>query len=81
MNLIELTTKIDSEEKARAYLERVRWPFGVRCPRCGHKHVSRLESYGKFECAKCEYQFSVTSVSMDTNLCDLSERVVLRPVS
>jgi len=61
MNLIELTTKIDSEEKARAYLERVRWPFGVRCPRCGHKHVSRLESYGKFECAKCEYQFSVTS--------------------
>jgi len=61
MNLIELTTKIDSEEKARAYLERVRWPFGVRCPRCGHKHISRLESYGKFECAKCEYQFSVTS--------------------
>jgi len=61
MNLIELTTQIDSEEKARAFLEKMRWPDGVRCPRCGHEHVSRLKDYDKFECAACEYQFSVTS--------------------
>jgi len=61
MNLIELTTKIDSEEKARAFLEKMRWPNGVVCPRCGHEHISRLAAYGKYECAKCEYQFSVTS--------------------
>ena len=61
MNLIELTTQIDSEEKARQFIERLRWPSGVVCPRCGHSHVSRLEAYRKFECAKCEYQFSVTA--------------------
>jgi len=61
MNLIELTEQIDSEEKARDFLEKMRWPDGVRCPRCGHEHVSRLKDYKKFECAACEYQFSITS--------------------
>jgi len=61
MNLIELTERIDNEEKARGFLEEMRWPNGVSCPRCGHEHVSRLKDYKKFECAACEYQFSVTS--------------------
>jgi len=61
MNLIELTERIDNEEKARAFLEEMRWPNGVRCPRCGHEHISRLKEYHKFECAACRYQFSVTS--------------------
>ncbi|MCX6096598.1 MAG: IS1595 family transposase [Candidatus Bipolaricaulota bacterium] len=61
MNLIELVTQIDSEEKARKFLEKMRWPKGIVCPRCGHPHISRLEAYHKFECAKCEYQFSVTA--------------------
>lgn len=61
MNLIELTERIDSEEKARKFLEEMRWPQGVRCPRCDHEHISRLKDYHKFECAACEYQFSVTS--------------------
>jgi transposase-like protein len=61
MNLIELTSRIDSEEKARKFLEKCRWPNGIRCPRCGHEHISRLKNQRKFECAKCEYQFSVTA--------------------
>jgi len=61
MNLIKLTSKIDSEEKARKFLQKCRWPDGVRCPRCGHEHISRLKNQHKFECAKCEYQFSVTA--------------------
>ena len=61
MNLIELTERVSSEEEARKLLEEMRWPNGVRCPRCGHEHVSRLKDYHKFECAACEYQFSVTS--------------------
>jgi len=61
MNLIELTDRIGSEEEARKFLEEMRWPEGVRCPRCGHEHISRLKDYAKFECAACEYQFSVTS--------------------
>lgn len=41
MNLIELTEQIDSEEKARDFLEKMRWPDGVTCPRCDHEHISR----------------------------------------
>jgi len=47
VNLIELVTQIDSEEKARNFIERMRWPDGVFCPRCGHTHVSRLEAYAQ----------------------------------
>ena len=61
MNLIELTTQIDGEEKARELPEKMRWPNGVVCPRCGHEHISRLKDCAKFECAACKYQFSVTS--------------------
>jgi DNA-directed RNA polymerase subunit RPC12/RpoP len=57
VNLIELTTKIDSEEKARTFLEKMRWPNGIRCPRCGHEHISRLHNQDKYECAASEYQF------------------------
>jgi len=39
----------------------VRWHDGLRCPRCAHKHISRLRNQGKYECAACKYQFSITS--------------------
>jgi transposase-like protein len=49
-----------SEEKCRAYLEQLRWPEGVRCPRCdADKGISRLERRGQFDCNSCGYQFSV----------------------
>jgi transposase-like protein len=49
-----------SEEGCRAFLEQVRWPEGVRCPRCGaSRGISRIESRGQFECDACGYQFSV----------------------
>jgi transposase-like protein len=60
MNLVELTQRFGTEAAARAYLEHIRWPNGVRCLRCGHDKISRLQHQHKFECARCEYQFSVT---------------------
>lgn len=49
-----------SEEKCRAYLEQLRWPRGVSCPRCdATKGISRLERRGQFDCNSCGYQFSV----------------------
>ncbi|MDQ3661054.1 MAG: transposase [Actinomycetota bacterium] len=49
-----------SDEKCRAYLEELRWPEGVRCPRCdADKGISRLERRGQFDCNSCGYQFSV----------------------
>lgn len=63
MNLPQLIEQFRSEEKCRAYLEDLRWPDGVRCPRCGFDSVSRLESRAKWECNEpsCRYQFSVTA--------------------
>jgi transposase-like protein len=52
-------------EKARRYLERVRWPHGPLCPHCGSvKDATRLQGQshrpGTYQCKACEKQFSVT---------------------
>jgi transposase-like protein len=61
MNLPKLIEQFGSEERCRAYLEDLRWPDGVRCPRCESDSVSRIESRAKFDCNECRYQFSVTA--------------------
>jgi transposase-like protein len=49
-----------TEDGCRTFLEQLRWPAGVRCPRCdAGKGISRIESRGQFECGACGYQFSV----------------------
>jgi transposase-like protein len=48
------------EDRCRTFLEQLRWPDGVRCPRCdAGSGISRIESRGQFECRACDYQFSV----------------------
>ena len=63
VNLVNLIERFGSEEKCRDYLELLRWPDGVRCPRCGRKSISRVsEPKGnQFDCDSCRYQFSVTA--------------------
>lgn len=61
MNLVDLQHKFDSEGKCRRHLEKKRWPHGVECPRCHATTISRLKDYHRFECSKCEYQFTVTT--------------------
>ena len=59
MRLIEITRELATEEECEKYLEKVRWPNGVVCPRCGAGTISRIETVKKFECSQCRYQFSV----------------------
>jgi transposase-like protein len=47
--------------RCRAYLEGLRWPDGVRCPRCTSRETGRLEARRKFYCRSCRYHFSVTA--------------------
>ncbi len=61
MSLIDLIDRFGDEEDCRDYLTKLRWPNGPTCPRCNHDKVSTLQNQDKFECAKCEYQFSVKS--------------------
>ena len=56
-----LTDQDSLERRCRAYLEALRWPEGVQCPRCGSGETGRLEARRKFYCRVCRYQFSVTA--------------------
>jgi transposase-like protein len=61
MNLPKLVEQFGSEDRCRAYLEELRWPEGVRCPRCDSDKISRIEKRKQFDCDSCRYQFSVTA--------------------
>jgi len=61
MNLMELMEHYGSDNKCREVLEELRWPDGVRCPRCQSEKISRIHDRGQFDCDSCRYQFSVTA--------------------
>lgn len=70
INLVELVDRFRDEDVCREYLEKLRWPAGVGCPRCGDTSVSEIETRGQYDCNSCRYRFSVTSgtVLHDTKL-------------
>ena len=67
-SLIEVVQAFSTEEKCIGHLERIRFPEGVKCPKCGGERISKFESEGKtgkvrhlYECMPCHYQFSITA--------------------
>ncbi len=70
MDLMKLMERFHSEEKCREVLEELRWPDGVRCPRCeGDRHAHDTVR-GTYDCYSCGYQFSVLAGTIfhDTHL-------------
>ena len=61
MNMVELVDRFHSEDKCRAFLEELRWPDGLECPRCGGKTISRITTRHQLDCDSCRYRFSVTA--------------------
>lgn len=61
MNLVKLVQDFHSEDKCHAYLEELRWPDGVKCPRCHSDSVSTIKERNQYDCNSCRYQFSVTA--------------------
>ena len=61
LDLPTLIERFGGEDKCHAYLEELRWPDGLECPRaeCKGKTISRLAKRRQFECDSCGYQFSV----------------------
>lgn len=59
-NLTELEANFGTEEVCRAYLARLRWPHGFRCPRCGSDRSWPVRGV-LLECAACGCQTSVTA--------------------
>ena len=58
--LTELEANFGTEEACRAYLARLRWPDGFRCPRCGGCRAWPVRGV-LLECSGCGCQASVTA--------------------
>ena len=61
VNLCTLIEQFGSEKKCREYLEALRWPDTIMCPRCESSKISKIVKREQFDCDKCRYQFSVTA--------------------
>ncbi len=64
MNLLTLMDHYNSDDRCRALLERLRWPSGVACLRCGSLKLTEIEARNQYHCNDCSYQFSVTAGTM-----------------
>jgi transposase-like protein len=71
LNLVSLAQHFSDEDKAREFLEKLRWPDGPVCPKCGEiDNAYRLEPKpskkgthvrkGVWKCGGCREQFTVT---------------------
>ena len=58
--LAEFEARFATDEACRAYLDRLRWPNGFRCPRCGGAHAWPVRTVLR-QCATCGRQTSVTA--------------------
>lgn len=61
MNLVELTERFPDNESCRQHLIGIRWPDGVKCPRCDCDRVSELSKRKQWTCLGCRYRFSATA--------------------
>ena len=57
--------QFQDEDKAREYLERLRWSNGAVCPHCGsignhYRLVGKSHRKGLWKCTDCREQFTVT---------------------
>src|ERR1017187_2439029 len=60
VNLMTVVEQYSTDETCREALMHLRWPHGVRCPRCAHEKVMPVKGRKVFDCNSCHYQFSVT---------------------
>lgn len=70
LTLLEIVRRFSTEEAARSYFERIRWPNGPVCPHCGNADASRTYAVtpnakariraGLYKCGECRDTFTVT---------------------
>src|SRR3712207_3042207 len=58
-NLMDVMAAFDTDAECRAVLAGLRWPDGVRCPRCDSTTIRHTPSRKQYDCGSCGYQFSV----------------------
>mgnify|MGYP001567637624 FL=1 len=58
--VMDFRDQFRTEEDCRAYLVRLRWPEGVRCPDCQAAEIWPMQS-PFYRCQRCDYDFTVTA--------------------
>ena len=53
-----------TEKSCEEYLYQLKWPHGYVCPKCGSRHGYAISRYGRYQCAKCRHQTSLTAKTM-----------------
>jgi transposase-like protein len=80
LTLIQMSQRFSTEDAARAYFEKLRWPNGPVCAHCGNSDSERIYKVtkntgkriraGLYKCAECKDTFTVTigSVMEDSHI-------------
>lgn len=61
MSYAQFLKRFPNEKACVEYLYNVKWPEGFVCPVCGHRHGYALSRPGRYQCAKCRRQTSLTA--------------------
>lgn len=61
MDLITFQRRFGTERACQKRLFELRWPEGIRCPRCGHHEAYYLENRSLYQCVECKVQTSLTA--------------------
>jgi len=63
MGLYDYRFYLADESECRKLLHEIRWPRGIRCPRCGFQAIWKLGKKDgfKYKCRSCKYKFTETS--------------------
>jgi len=61
MDLMKLMEEFGTEGQCRDRLTSLRWPDGVKCPRCESDKVRNSYTRFQYDCGTCGYQFSATA--------------------
>ncbi len=70
LTLVQIAQRFSTEDAAREYFEKLRWPNGPVCPHCGNAKQDRIYKVtpnpekkirpGLYKCAECIQSFTVT---------------------
>jgi transposase-like protein len=60
MNLPRLFAQYGTDDRCRTVLDKLRWPDGPKCLRCGSPEVVPISTRALHRCRTCQYQFSTT---------------------
>jgi transposase-like protein len=70
MTLADIKLDYADDNACKALLRDLRWPDGVKCPRCGNDKVYTLKKAFHWQCRKCQkngYRFSVITKTIFEN--------------